>query len=112
MPINFGTHARVVELVDTADSKSVSSDTVWVRVPSWAPEIKSGGLQEMARGYWKTVDTADGWDTYHDTQVWVEVDENGKEHETSRTRRSYNSLYAKRPGESIEEANRRKYRGW
>lgn len=102
----------MVELADTADSKSVARDSVRVQVPLRAPEIKTGDLQEMARGYWKTVDTADGWDTHYDTQVWVEVDENGKEHKTSRTRRSYNSLYAKRPGESIEEANRRKYRGW
>lgn len=66
----------------------------------------------MKKGYWKLIDKADGWDTLYDTEAWVEVDENGKEHITSKTRRSYNSYYARKPGESQAEADRRKSRGW
>lgn len=42
-------------------------------------------------GHWETTDTADGWDTHYDTQVWVDKDGN----RTNRTRKSYNSFYAK-----------------
>ena len=30
-------YARVMELVDVTDSKSVAREGVWVRVPPWAP---------------------------------------------------------------------------
>ena len=33
-------HADVMELADVTDSKSVGSDTVWVRVPPSAPKKK------------------------------------------------------------------------
>ena len=29
------------------DSKSFGSDTVWVRIPSWPPEVKSGELFDL-----------------------------------------------------------------
>ena len=46
-PLNFSeksviiekTFAGVMELVDVTDSKSVGSDTVWVRVPPPAPKV-------------------------------------------------------------------------
>ena len=36
-------HARVVELVDTRDLKSLGSNTVWVRNPSLAPIVPYSG---------------------------------------------------------------------
>lgn len=56
-------------------------------------------------GYWKTIREADGWDSFSDKQVWI--DDDGKK--TDRMRETYDSFYARKPGETFEQSERRKH---
>ena len=44
-------NAGVMELVDVTDSKSVGSDTVWVRVPPPAPNQYNPNLFPIGNGF-------------------------------------------------------------
>ena len=44
-------YAGVMELVDVTDSKSVGSDTVWVRVPPPAPRSYNPNLFPIGDGF-------------------------------------------------------------
>jgi hypothetical protein len=53
---------------------SILNTVIFREIP--LPKQQKKRMMFMSKGYWKLIDEADGWDTHHNTYVWMEeVDE-------------------------------------